>query len=70
MLHQWWILPGPPPGKVIQSTSVKSKVPGDPWRSHRLCRDQGVIPVGFAGAVQPCLERIVLVRMLDDAGLL
>ncbi len=48
-----WILPGPTPGKVIQSTSVKSKMPGEPWRSLWLCRDQGVIPVGFAGAVQP-----------------
>ncbi len=44
---------GANPGKVLQSISLKSKMPGDPW--HRLWpyRDQGVIPVGVAGAVQP-----------------
>ncbi len=65
MLHQWCILPGPTPGKVIQSTSVKSKVPGDPWLSHWLCRDQGVIPVGFAGAFQPWLCCLSYMHKLD-----
>ncbi len=30
MVRKMWILPGPTPGKVIQSTSRKSKMPGDP----------------------------------------
>ncbi len=54
LIPQWWILPGPTPGKVLQSTSSKSKMPGDPWHGLWPCRDQGVIPMGFAGAVQPC----------------
>ncbi len=50
---------GQTPGKVIQSTSFESKMPGDPWRSLWLCQDQGVIPVGFPGAVQPCHQLTV-----------
>ncbi len=42
------------PSKVIQSTSFGSKMPGDPWHGLLPCRDQGLIPVGFAMAVQPC----------------
>ena len=47
------MLPGPIPGKVIQSTGSKSMMPGDPWHGLWPCRDQGLIPVGFARAVQP-----------------
>ncbi len=54
MVQQWWILPGPTPGKVIESTSSKAEMRREPWRGLWLCRDPGVMPVGFAGAVQPC----------------
>ncbi len=53
MVQHYRILPGSILGKVIQSTNSKSKMPGDPWRALWPCRDQRVIPVDFAGAVQP-----------------
>ncbi len=57
MVHEWWVLPGPTPGKSIEGTSWKSKLLGEPsgWRSLWPCRDQawsqGVKPMGFARAV-------------------
>ncbi len=60
LVHQWWILVGPTLGKLIQRTSLMSKMPGDPWRELWPCRDQGVKPVGFAGAVQLWLNAYVL----------
>ncbi len=53
LVQQWWILPGATPSKVMQSTSSNSKMLEDPWRSFWPCRDKGVTPMGFAGAVQP-----------------
>ncbi len=52
-VQQWWILPGPTPGKLIQCTSFNCEMPVDAWHSLWRCRDQEVIPVGFAEAVQP-----------------
>ncbi len=53
MVQQRWILPGPTFYKVKQSTSSKSKMPGEPRHGLWPYRDQGVIPMVFAGAVQP-----------------
>ncbi len=45
-------------------------MPGDPGHSLWPCRDQGVIPVGFAGAVQPCLHGPKLTDVLIEFHLL
>ncbi len=47
-----WVLAGPTPFKVMQSTGSSSRLPGEPWQGHWPCRDQGVIPMGLAGAVR------------------
>ncbi len=46
---------------VVQGTSLKSKMPGQPWRGLWPCWDQGVIPVGFARAVQPAIGPVQVV---------
>ncbi len=43
-------------------------MPGDPWHDLWPCRDQGVIPVGFAGANQPWLGDLVLILTLWYSG--
>ncbi len=48
-VQQGWIPPGPVPGSVVSSTSSKNKIVGELKHGLWLCRDQGVIPVSFAG---------------------
>ncbi len=56
MVQQWWILPGPIPSKVIQSTSSKNKMPWGALAQPLAMPGLGLPgPVGSARAVQPCL---------------
>ncbi len=43
-----------------------SKMPGDPWHGLWPCRDHGVIPVGFAGAVQQLALAAALLLSGDE----
>ncbi len=42
-------------------------MPGDPWHGLWLCRDEGVIPVGFARAVHPWQARLSVQNLLSGA---
>ncbi len=48
VVHLWWILPGPTPGKLIRQvvqtcTNSETKMPEDPWGGLWPCRAQGAI---------------------------
>ncbi len=44
------------PWEVTQSTSSKTKMLKEPWRSLWPYRDQGVIPLAFAGLASPDVD--------------
>ncbi len=42
MVHLWWVLPGPAPGKVTQSTSAKSRIQGSQDQGHAGTRESSL----------------------------
>ncbi len=74
MVQQWWILPGPTPGKVTQSTSSKGKCWGSPGAGfcHARIRESflWVLSGGSSPACRTCRAGPVaqLLRLMHHLG--